>query len=535
MRSTEDLEEMVRHATDPRQRGAALFDHAEHLKTLGDAGTQRDYEAAIGEQPGNPAYELHYADYLRNFRGPKQPLFPAAEQHYFRALAKLRRAQDLKPAQRRCLEARILRGLAALYERDGLPVAYWEFLRFLEEPDENRPLAFFSTQNRYGRSLDEFDQADAVRDLTVGALFAGSNQRLRRPLADAELRSFIEPRSQVETFDRLRVRYRGLPSLDLFYAYDDANHAQTTRFDRPGQFNSVDVTRYGIGLERTFDVYPLFDFSLRTEYARGERRGLVESDAHAKEDIESIAAAGVFSRFVGPDKVNLEIRYSFQDFDQRIKAPKDRSLEIVAVTFGYQRFTTEQYANLFNIRASEVFVGLALGEERFGAVHQNRDDYFIGAAARGLGWLGSSEGQGRLDIILQPTLYTANRTGREDNGSRAASLNNAQYRTATTFLYRIKDYENRATLEELPAVGPFRLSFLNLVFPLAHDTALHGPDSYEDFSAGVEVAAKLLAAAQARRSFFGATLLASAGYTYNRFYRLGKDEHLFGLSARLGF
>lgn len=525
----------IRVASACPELGPVLFQLADQLKTAGNVHTAEVYEGAIAAEPDNVEYEIDYADYLRNFRGPLQPLFPEAEEHYYQALRKLqhssaRRMQD--PAR---LRARVIRGLTALYERDGLPLLYWRMLPWTRRPDEDRPLAFFSTQNRAERAINDFDQFDEVRDLTTAALFASGNQRLNGPLTDLQLRTLIHRYDQFETFDRLRLRYRSLPSVDVFYDRDHLDDAQNTNYFQPGvSFNNVDITRYGVGIERTVAAYPYGDFSLRTDYNHGERTGLIEFRPHDEERFNAVSAAGVFSRFWGPDKLSLDIRYFFEDIDQHTPNPIARQLEIVGTTFRYQQYTQTTFERAFNARASEFFTGVALGQELFGDVRQNRDDFFAGLALRGLSWFDVGAQTGRFDFIIQPTVYNANRTGRESNGQPAQSLANTQYRTAITLLYRLKDYENEVTLDQLPRLGPARLSFLNLVFPLAHDTAVHNLDAYNDFSLGAELAAKLIGDLSGE-TFFGATLLATAGYTYERFYNLGKDVQLLRVALQLGF
>src|SRR5215204_5792449 len=63
---------------------------AELMKRVGDLRADEYYQKTIAADDTEPAYELFYADYLRNFRGPGRPLFPDAEKHYLRAQTKLR-------------------------------------------------------------------------------------------------------------------------------------------------------------------------------------------------------------------------------------------------------------------------------------------------------------------------------------------------------------------------------------------------------------------------------------------------------------
>jgi tetratricopeptide (TPR) repeat protein len=529
------LERALQLSVDcPERHGVIAFRLAELLKIKGDPQAQSRYEEAIRAEPENAAYELHYADYLRIFRGPQQPLFPEAEQHYHQALRNLREAPDRQPAAVEHLRARVVRSLAALHERDGLTVATWSMLPGLADADENRPIAFFSSQNRVGRMLDVFDQPDTVRDLTSSSLI--SEERLGVPLDDRQARSLVQPHFQAESLNRLRLRYRDLPVLDVSYVTGGADDAQLTRFDRPGTFNDVRVGAFGLGLERTFDLYPLFDLALRGEWRRGEQEGLVEFQPDAEERFDAAVIDLAATRFVGSNKVVVEGRYVRQEIDQRVANPIDRSLEIGAATLRIQRFTRETYGRVFDVRASEVFTGFALAEETYGDVDVRRRDLFVGFALRGLDWLDFGGQPGRFDIVVQPTLFSARRDGTDDQGRTVSALANRQYRTAITPLYRLEDHENDVLLEEMPRLGPMRLVFLHLTLPLAHDVAVRGPSTFDNVSAGLELATKLTAATLIERDgFLGATVLARLGYTYQRFYHLDQGEHLFLAQVNLGF
>src|SRR5436305_4559621 len=96
---------------------------AELMEQVGDYGAENYFEQAISHAKEDAAYELFYADYLRNFRGPRRPLFKEAEEHYFAALEKLGRQRSPLPWSAAVRE-RVLRGLVALYEQDGIPLAW---------------------------------------------------------------------------------------------------------------------------------------------------------------------------------------------------------------------------------------------------------------------------------------------------------------------------------------------------------------------------------------------------------------------------
>src|SRR5258706_3527611 len=175
---------------------------AELMKQLGEPRAAHYYEAAISAAPNQPAYELFYADYLRNYRGPRRPLFGEAADHYFAALEKLLEGESRDSV----IADRIDHGLVSLYQEDGLPIV-WR---------GERPEVFFSSVDRMARSMTDLDEVHDTRDFTAEALFASSGARLNRPLTLEELRGIARVKKPRATFNRLRLR-RGGSALDFFY------------------------------------------------------------------------------------------------------------------------------------------------------------------------------------------------------------------------------------------------------------------------------------------------------------------------------
>ncbi len=509
----------------PERRHDTFMAVARRFRTDGDDTARRYFEDGVAAAPDDAGAAVEVGDYFRVMRGPLQPLFPESESYYFLAERALERGGGSADVQ-----ARLTRSLAALYERDGVPVLHRRDVPGLGDRDPERPFAFFSSQLQVGRLLDVVGEADAVRDLTSSALLAGIRQIPPRPLTVSELRALVHPRTLVETLDRLRLRYESMPVLDAWFVAGNANDAQVTRFDRPGEFNDVETRAAGLGLERTFDVSPVADVGVRIDLSRGDRWGLIEALPHARERVDVLALSGVFSRFVGTSKLSLEVHAFFADIDQKVRNPIERGQEIVAATLRYQRYTSTTFAHLFDLRTSEAFAGVALGQERYGDVNVDRDDYFVGVAARGL------PPDERFDVIVQPTLFRTGRDGHESDGAPAAPLRHSQYRTAITLLYRLHDYENEVRLDAMPGIGPAHLVFLHLVVPVAHDLAVSGPDAFDGIQTGLELVAKVIGVLSTGDRFTVPTVLATLGYGYARYPHLDdKDAHIARLSVGLGF
>jgi hypothetical protein len=461
---------------------------AELMKRVGDYRAEIFYECAIKADTEEPVYDFLFAEYLRNFRGAQHPSFPEAEKHYYDARRKL----GSNPSIGNLIE----RGLVALYGEDGIPVAH---------RGSEIPFWFFSTVNYVGRLTTDPDREDDVRSYTSEALLAATRTNPTRELTETELNRIIRAKDQFETTNRFRFRYKNAPAFDLFYKHREINDAQITRFANPNEFNDVKLNEYGVGVEKPLYIAPLFDVFFRSSYKRIDRQGLLEFQPAAFERINQYEANTVVSRYVGPDKINLEFVYAYQDIRPEGQPKRDRS--IIGGEFTYQLFRRELqevYNRRFDTRGIDFFLGALYDDETFGGIHVKKKDFFFGTALKGIG---------RFDFTVQPTLFTSDVEGDK-------TQENSQYRTNLILLFRILDEEKR---KESPA-------FLHLVFPFRHDVALEGPKEFENFKAGVGLNAKLFTRGDRRTTF-----LVSISYDHQRFTKLDKALNLFGLNFSVGF
>jgi hypothetical protein len=482
---------------------------AELMKRTGNYKAEEYYEKAINADETEPAYELFYADYLRNFRGAQHPLFPEAEEHYFKALKKL---EKLKPTNKwkkfdHETKIQVERGLTTLYQEDGFPIDWESNIIDSEEFLERPPFVFLSTINNYAKSTTDFDEVDDVRNFTSEALFASSEMRLNRDLTKDELKGIIRTKEQFETLNRLRFRYGHWPAFDIFYKYREIDNAQITNFYEPDKFNDVNLNEYGVAIEKPLNFSPDFDLFLSGIFKRTRREGIIEFLSDKKEDIDHYEAKAVISRFFGPNKANLEFIYVFQDIDPDIPNPPERDRQIFGSTLTYQIFTQRVYKQLFEPRGVDLFGGIVMDKEKYGNTIVKKNDFFVGGAFKGLSLIKKNA----FDITIQPTIFTYEV---DDDKSR----DNSQYRTNVTMLYRIKD-------EEVTKKG-----FVHLVIPFRHDIAIDGPGDFENFKIGIGLNTKIIWSALRRTTF-----LISASYDYQRFYELDKNLNLFSLNISMGF
>ncbi len=540
--STEHIEKLIQHFREnrPLNRWLSIIEIKEYIeplkdknaysfciiaelmKRVGDYQAEDYYKKAIGASPDEPAYELFYADYLRNFRGAQRPLFPEAEEHYYKALKKLEELKQKKHRKAFDVETqrRVERGLIALYQQDGLPLLCWK--SDIIEPKRvlERPFVFFSTIDKYAKQTTDFDEVDDVRDFTSEALFASSKMRLNRALTEDELKNVIRSKKQCETLNRLRFRYRYRPALDIFYRYREIDDAQITNFFEPNKYNDVNLNEYGMAIEKPLGFSQYFDLFLKGTFKRTKREGIIEFLPDTKEDINHFEAKTALSRFFGPNKANLELTYVFQDIDPDIANPPKRDRQIFASTLVLLR---PLYELRFETRGLEIFGGIVHDKEKFGHVDVRKNDYFVGASLKGFEL---SEQLNTFDVTIQPTIFTS-----EVEGDK--SQDNSQYRTNFTLLYRICDEEKVPGIPK-KVMGTYP-AFLHLAIAIRHDIAIDGPKDFESFKAGIELNTKFFIRSFGETKVFGTTFLASLGYYYQHFHRLDRDLNLFSFNISMGF
>ena len=479
---------------------------AELMKRVGDLRADEYYQKAITADDTEPAYELFYADYLRNFRGPGRPLFSDAEKHYLRAQKKRRRIDEQRPWDR-ITDQRVERGLVALYQEDGLPIINGH------REDVARPLLFFSSINRFAQLAGDFDNVDDVRSFTSEALLASS--RLNQNLSDDVLRRIIRVKQQGETLNRFRFRYNALPVVEVSYKYREIERAQITNFFEANKFNPVHLNEFGVSIEKPLALSSNFDLLLSGGYKRAKREGVIEFLPRSKENINQYEGRAAFSRFFGPDKSIIETVYVFQDIDQAVATPIRRNRRIVGAKFTYDllRFSLDSaYRKRFETRGIHFFAGVLDDRERFGTARLVKNDYFAG----------SSFNLDSYEITVQPTIFTS----RVDGVSN--QLRNSQYRTNFNFVWRIKDEEKEPGLpEKLRWLNP---AFIHLAVPFKHDIAIRGLNKFENYNIGIALNAKFFRTGSQRTSF-----LMSAGYQHQRFYKLNRSLNLLSFNVSMGF
>ena len=491
---------------------------AELMKSIGSPKASDYYVRAIDTDSNEAGHHLFYGDYLRNFRGPQEPLFPEAERQYFlgqQTVARVRRPELCRPWDKE-VASRIQRSIVALHQRDGVALVFRR---------SGMPALFFSSVFRLAQANADLDRTSDVRDYTSAAAFAQSAQRKGAPLTHGELRSMIRVEAPVESFDRLRVRYGNGPVLDLRYNFRRTSDAAITIYNPPFTFNRVHLNEIGLSLEKPFTVGHGLDMAVGGSFQQSWRQGLVEYLPNAIERINQFEGKVSLSRFVGRDKFNASVVYVYQALHPDVIGNPNRERLLLAPRLSYQVFRPSTFGEHFQTRGIELFAGALLDRETYPATPGSlladtlvkRRDYFGGIAARGLG-------AGRWDVTLQPTFFSS--IVKPDR-----TQNNSQYRTSLVALYRIVDEERHPGIPDYePGRSSGHLAFLHIVVPISHDVTRDGIDAFRNYKAGAELDAMLYTTARS-----GVSFLASARYDFQRFYVLKKNQNLLTISLSMGF
>lgn len=502
-----------------------LLEAAERYKRLGDARAPELYERAI-KASADPAYSLFYADYLRNSRGASKPLYYAADRQYRDASAKLDQVSPQqisvcrKDAAQRAngvctydrIDADIKRGLSYLHARDGQPLIDGN-----ASADTGRPQIYVSTKNQLGYTTSDFDRSDDARAFTSEALFSEGASRLDRSLSLTELKSIARGRYTFETTDRLTLRYDNLPSLDLFYHGSRADRAQITNFYVPAGTNDIYVDEYGAYLEQTADIGQNIDAALGVGYSYVDRKGLVEFLPNAHERIQQIKSNLALSTFWKATKVTLDTVYVRQFITIPLSPGyrRDRSIYGSSLTF-YD--PSERHYPLYGTKGVEYVVGYAHDIETYGTVDVSKDDFYVGASLYAIQPFGEGDNSPLFDVSIRPSLLTS-------SVIHDKSQTIWEYRTDARIAWRIVDQDR-----DRPSLDTIETDTVMLGVPFRHDVAVRGPSYYDNYRTGVDVDAVF-----AIHALGGTKLLASAGYNYQSFYKIGKSLNLFNVQISAGY
>jgi hypothetical protein len=530
LREARNVIERMLSASPPISSPYELSYLAELMQLTGDPRAKETYRKAIGKDT-DPAIELLFGEYERNFRGPMQPMMGEAEEHFFAAKRGLACVENGGgPGRSAAVRNQLARSIATLYERDGLPLYSWISKEKLPCGIKGPGISLFlSTGVRGGEGITDLDVDSDIRSLTAAAAYSQSLRVSFGPLSTNLLEHFLRTVTPFENRNRLRARYRGA-RLDLFFNDHRAGNAAITnpilRDPTPLAnrdlvlYNALRLNEFGVSVERPFQLSQSVDADISFTYSKIYRTGLVDYNPDALENIDQVVVKGVLSRFVGPDKVNGEFTFVDQSITPEHTSFNSRGRQIYAGTFRYQvyRVSSGGYSRFFQgTRGLEFYGGVMHDSENFGYALPaivNQQDYFAGATVHALGRL--------VDLSIQPTWFMF--TVPSD-----ASRNSRQYRTAAFGMLRLVDEERKGP-DLPPDWHGLRLGFVHLTIPVQSDVPERGLSVFANQKVGAELSAKWFTTERG-----GTTFLGSARYDVQQFTQLNRTFSLFTLGVTMGF
>ena len=517
---------------------------------IGDGDADDYYERAIKNDPDEPGYELWAGMYWSGFRGARSPVLELAERHYYRALEKLERLRKKKRYRpyHQIVEDWTRKRLMVLYQQDGLHLipgkAYEQNSSGLDMPGLAASVQFgISADTReFNRRGDnnEMRVFSGERDFANSDLRAGGAARpvLGRGLTDREIWDIPRAplRRQLEL--RGRTRHNFIGAIDFSYLTAHSEKSQITSFYFPtgatpqeptGQsFSNFDIQELGVGAERVIPLYPLFDLKIAGGFRRVKRKGAIEFLPEREENFNLYEGRPSFSRFIGSDKLTLDLVYSLLDVTDALGGPEfDRLREkhIRAATLEYALYSPLvlpkfELGSLGSYRTPTrgwyFFGGIMQDDEAYGTRTLSKRDLFLGSRF---------EGPTSWDFSLQGTYGTSSMRYADPETARVftdSTQEFANFRTSAYVAYRI------VNPDALPGVAA--LDMLNLVFPITHDLGITGRKDYENIRAGAQIWMKLFGT-----PLLGPPFLITAGYDYQYFYQIQKSMHLFQVNLRMGW
>ena len=533
---------------------------------VGDMDAWSYFERSLKADPVEPGLELWAAQYWTMHRGARRPVTEPGEQHYYAALAKL---AAIKKAGRwkdyhTIVEDWVHHDLVVLYQMDGQPI-----LPFKAYPQKanglNAPGVSIGSQLRASKDTRDFFFNSEYRQYTAETAFANSLLRAggaqdTGPLHDDQKKGLINAPYRMQVENKLRLRQNLIGTFDFLHTflyqwgsqvYNFYDPTEKKRLDLP-QFSGIKVQQIGVGYERVFPLYPLFDLRIAGSIQHGWRDGIVEfhpanlypilepNGQYAylgqQETMNLYELKPSISRFLGADKLTINGVWAFLDFSPTEGAPLAEGVHekgIRAVSFEYGLYQplvlpTWDYGGLSTYRTATrglyFYGGVMEDVEKWGTNRVIARDYYGGLRFEGPHW---------TDLLLQETYATNALEYEQNNGGGHVVFSDpgqafSSLRTTFVVQYRVRSYDTFPGMP--PSHGGFGSDMFNLVFPFFWDKGLEGAHDFENVRGGVQVWTKLIG-----EGIGGTTFLVTAGFDYQYFYHFNKGVPMGQLAIRMGW
>jgi hypothetical protein len=556
---------------------------------LGDDDADDYYAMAVENDPEEPGYEFWYGRYYSGFRGARGVIVESAEDHFYAALKKLdaKRAAGKYRDYHGVVEEWTRKQLMYSYQEDGVHFLPWA-KAYPQHGDSglNVPSVALSAQFHVSKDTRDFFRNNEMRLFTGEMMFAASSYRgfnidkgQMYELARAPLRYRGEARA--------RVRQNALGAFDFSAAYERTKQGQVLTYylapghtnpDSPaakaederlrngqGSFGDTNLRELGGGYERVFPLFPVMDFKLKGGIKYIDRQGVIEFLKYEHEKFLGYEVRPSFSRFIGPDKLTLDLTWVYLDitevpFGPRAEAGRDKYIRAANLEYAiYRPFVLPAFkpGGLSMVRAPTRGwywnVGGADDADVYGTRTVERRDLYLGTRF---------EGAGDWDLQLQGTYSTSDiraldyATGVELPVA-GAPMKSSSFRTSGYLQYRV------VNPDAIPGVNGSVIApdMVHIVMPVSWDKGLSGScvnnvnnpykgveqpagfawdttytsaaecyKTYENLRVGAELWTKFFGT-----GFGGPAILSTVGYDYQYFYQLKKAVHNVHMSVRMGW
>ncbi len=556
---------------------------------LGDTDAGDYYQMAVENDPEEPGYEFWYGRYYSGFRGARGVVVESAEDHFYAALKKLdaKRAAGKYRDYHAVVEEWTRKQLMYSYQEDGVHFLPWaKAYPQHGYAGHDVPSAALSAQFQVSKDTRDFYRNNEMRLFTGEMMFAASSFRqfnLDKGQMYALARAPLRYRGDV----RVRVRHNAIGALDFSAGYEKTQEGQVNSYylvpgstdnmsaaykndqnnrllGRP-DFTSPNLRELGVGYERVFPLFPVMDFKLKGGVKYIDRQGVIEFQEFEHEKFLAYEARPSFSRFLGPDKLTLDLVWVYMDITEvpfGVKSERGRDKYIRAANLEYaiyRPFVLPAFkpGGLSMVRAPTRGwywnLGGADDSDVYGTRTVKRRDAYLGTRF---------EGAGNWDMQLQGTYSTSDIDALDPNTGNVGAvtgspMKSTSFRTSGYFQYRIINPDaipgvsgSVIAPDMIHVVTPFSWDKglsgsceniyvdprtgirqnLGLAWDTAYTSAADCYKTFENVRVGAELWTKFFGT-----GFGGPAFLTTVGYDYQYFYQLKKAVHNVHMSVRMGW
>lgn len=537
---------------------------------LGDSDADDYYQMAVDNDPEEPGYEFWYGRYYSGFRGARGVIVESAEDHFYKALEKLdaKRAAGKYREYHAVVEDWTRKQLIYSYQEDGVHFLPWaKTYPQHGYAGRNMPSVALSAQFHLSKDTRDFYRNNELRLFTGEMMWAASSYR-QFNLDKGQLYALARTPLRYRGDARVRIRQNFVGAFDISAAYEKCqDECQVTSYyltpghtDREhpaakhGAYNAVNMRELGAGYERVFPLFPIMDFKLKGGVKYYDRQGVIEFFPYEHEGFLGYEARPSFSRFIGPDKLTLDLTWVYLDITEvpygvPVEAARDKYIRAANIEYAiYRPFTLPEvrHGALGVYRAPTRGwywnLGGADDNDVYGTRTVKRRDLYLGTRF---------EGAGNWDMQLQGTYSTSDVDALALNQGTVgevpgAPMTSTSFRTSGYLQYRI------VNPDALPGINGSVIApdMVHIVTPISWDKGLSGScvnptglawdstytsaaecyKTYENIRVGAEMWTKFYGT-----GFGGAAFLTTIGYDYQYFYQLKKAVHNVHLNLRMGW